>query len=51
MEYSGFATSLASTPMTTQSGDWVDADYFSRKRLKADGGETVLPENNGNWRA
>jgi OOP family OmpA-OmpF porin len=49
MEYSGFATSLASTPMTTQSGDWVDADYFSRKSLKADGGQTVLPENNGNW--
>jgi hypothetical protein len=49
MEYSGFATSLASIPMTTQSGDWADADYFSRKRLKADGGETVLPENKGNW--
>jgi OOP family OmpA-OmpF porin len=49
MEYSGFATSLVSTPMTTQSGDWVDADYFSRKSLKADGGETVLPENNSNW--
>jgi len=49
MEYSGFATSLASTPMTTQTGDWVDADYFSRKSLKADGGEMVLPENNGNW--
>jgi OOP family OmpA-OmpF porin len=49
MEYSGFATSLASTPMTTQSGDWVDADYFSRKSLKADGGEMVQPENNGNW--
>jgi len=49
MEYSGFATSLASTPMTTQSGDWVDADYFSRKSRKADGGEMVLPENNGNW--
>jgi len=49
MEYSGFATSLSSTPMTTQSGDWVDADYFSRKSLKADGGEMVLPENNSNW--
>jgi OOP family OmpA-OmpF porin len=35
--------------MTTQSGDWVDADYFSRKSLKANGGETVLPENNSNW--
>jgi len=49
MEYSGLATSLSSTAMTTQSGDWVDADYFSRKSLKADRGTTVRPENNSNW--
>ena len=49
MEYSGLASSLSRTAMTTQSGDWVDADYFSRKSLKADGGSVVLPENNSNW--
>ena len=49
MEYSGLAGSLSRTAMTTQSGDWVDADYFSRKALKADHGDVVLPENNGNW--
>ncbi len=49
MEYSALAVSLSTTPMTTQSGDWVDTDYFSRKSMKADGGAVVLPENNGNW--
>jgi OOP family OmpA-OmpF porin len=48
-EYSDLAGMLSKTPMTTQSGDWVDADYFSRKSLKAAGGETVQPEKNGNW--
>lgn len=49
MEYSGFATSLSNTPMTTQPGDWVDADYFSRKSLKAESGAVVPPENNAHW--
>lgn len=49
MEYSTLASSMSTTPMTTQSGDWADADYFSRKSLTADRGEVVLPENNANW--
>jgi OmpA-OmpF porin, OOP family len=45
-EYSALATTLARTPTTSQSGDWVDSDYFSRKSMKAGDGATVLPENN-----
>ncbi len=48
-DYSGLASTLSTTPMTTSSGDWVDADYFSRKSLKAGSGKMVLPENNANW--
>lgn len=49
MEYASLASTMSTTPMTTQSGNWVDADYFSRKGLKADQGGAVLPENNSNW--
>jgi OOP family OmpA-OmpF porin len=49
VEYSSLAGSMSTTPMTTQTGDWADADYFSRKSLKAGNGDVVLPENNGNW--
>lgn len=48
-DYSALAASLSNTPMTTQPGDWTDADYFSRKSLKADSGQVVQPEDNGNW--
>jgi OmpA-OmpF porin, OOP family len=44
-EYSDYATFLAGLPQPV----WVDVDYFSRKGLKAAGGETVLPEENSNW--
>jgi hypothetical protein len=46
---SDLARTMTKTPMTTASGDWVDSDYFSRKSLKADRGQTVQPENNANW--
>lgn len=48
-EYSDLGSTMTKTPMITSSGDWVDADYFSRKSLKADSGQIVLPENNSNW--
>jgi len=48
-EYSDLANNLAKTPTTGSSGDWSDADYFSRKSLKAQSGEAVQPENNANW--
>ena len=43
-EYGGLASNLSQ-----QQHDWADADYFSRKGLAAGKGQTVLPENNGNW--
>ena len=48
-EYSGLANEVAKTPTTNASGDWDDADYFSRKGLAAQRGEAVPPENNANW--
>ncbi|HYM02518.1 MAG TPA: OmpA family protein [Stellaceae bacterium] len=48
-EYSELASNLAKTPMTTARGDWTDADYYSRKSLKAGSGQMVPPENNANW--
>ena len=48
-EYSRLATNLVTTPMITSPGDWVDADYFSRKSLKAESGAVVPPENNAHW--
>jgi hypothetical protein len=48
-EYSDLARTMTKAPMMTASGDWVDSDYFSRKSLKADRGQTVQPENNANW--
>jgi OmpA-OmpF porin, OOP family len=48
-EYSGLANDVAKTPTTGASGDWDDADYFSRKGLMAQRGEPVPPENNANW--
>jgi OmpA-OmpF porin, OOP family len=48
-EYSGLANDVAKTPTTGASGDWGNADYFSRKGLQAQHGEAVPPENNANW--
>ena len=48
-EYSGLANSMAKTPTTGANGDYVNADYFSRKGLAAQRGEVVPPENNANW--
>ena len=48
-EYSSLANEVARTPTTGASGDWDDADYFSRKGLQAQRGEAVPPENNANW--
>jgi OmpA-OmpF porin, OOP family len=43
-EYASLATDLSSN-----AGDWADADYFSRKGLAASRGEVVVPEQNSNW--
>jgi OOP family OmpA-OmpF porin len=43
-EYGALSGNLAS-----QSGDWVDSDYFGRKGLAAKDGDVVVPEQNGNW--
>ncbi|HYM01778.1 MAG TPA: OmpA family protein [Stellaceae bacterium] len=48
-DYAELASTMSKTPMTTAPGDYTDADYFSRKSLKADQGQVVLPENNANW--
>ena len=48
VEYASLATTMDHTPMTSHSGDWVDADYFARKSLKADRGEAVPPDFNAN---
>jgi OOP family OmpA-OmpF porin len=41
-------TSLAQS-MNGELNDYAAADYFSRKGLKAAGGEAVPPEDNSNW--
>jgi OmpA-OmpF porin, OOP family len=48
-EYSGLANDVAQTPTTGASGDWGNADYFSRKGLSAQHGGMVPPENHANW--
>jgi OmpA-OmpF porin, OOP family len=48
-EYAAFATTLSQTASTGQTGDWVDADFFARKSLKAGSGVRVPPEQNANW--
>ena len=47
-EYAALATTMDRTAMTSQSGDWVDGDYFARKSMKAGSGEAVPPDFNGN---
>jgi OOP family OmpA-OmpF porin len=47
-EYAALATTMNHTPMTSNSGDWVDADYFARKSMKAGRGEAVPPDFNAN---
>jgi OOP family OmpA-OmpF porin len=48
VEYASLATTMDHTPMTSHSGDWVDADYFARKSMKAGRGEAVQPDFNAN---
>jgi OmpA-OmpF porin, OOP family len=48
VEYASLATTMDHTPMTSHSGDWVDADYFARKSMKAGRGEAVPPDFNAN---
>jgi OOP family OmpA-OmpF porin len=47
-EYASLATTMDHTPMTSQSGDWVDGDYFARKSMQAGRGEAVPPDFNAN---
>jgi OOP family OmpA-OmpF porin len=48
VEYASLATTMNHTPMTGNSGDWADADYFARKSMKAGRGEAVAPDFNAN---
>lgn len=47
-DYAGFADFLAHSGHTAP-GDWADDDYFARKGMAAERGETVQPEDNSNW--
>tara|TARA_R110002072_G_scaffold48525_5_gene132767 strand:- start:4287 stop:5210 length:924 start_codon:yes stop_codon:yes gene_type:complete len=44
-EYKAFATYEA-----YQMYDWIDAEYFADKAIVANSGQSVMPEEVGNWR-